>query len=142
MADAFDLERFKRAQEHDYGQALAELRTGRKRGHWIWYVFPQIDGLGHSFTARLYAISGLAEAQAYLADAVLGARLLECANALLALPTSDPSTVFRYPDDLKVRSSMTLFETAGAGDERWAPFAAVLDKFYDGMRDQRTLDLL
>ena len=142
MADEFNLDRFKQAQAHDYGQALSELRAGRKRTHWIWYVFPQIDGLGRSSTARFYAISGMAEARAYLADPALGARLLECTNALLALETSDPSTVMGYPDDLKLCSSLTLFEAAGDGDPKWRPFTLALEKFYGGKRDRRTLELL
>ena len=142
MANPFDIDRFKKAQERDYETALAELKAGRKRSHWIWYVFPQIQGLGHSSTARYYSISSAAEARAYLADPLLGSRLLECANTLLALDTSDPTAVLGYPDDLKVCSSMTLFEAVGAGDARWAPFGKVLDKFYQGKRDQRTLALL
>ena len=138
----YNLERFKDAQTRDYETALAELRAGRKRTHWIWYVFPQIDGLGRSSTARYYAIADMGEAKAYLADPLLGARLLECANALLALPGNDPTAVLGYPDDLKVRSSMTLFEAAGAGEARWEPFGAVLDKFYGGERDRATLRLL
>ena len=138
----YDLNRFKKAQERDYATALAELRAGRKRTHWIWYVFPQLDGLGRSSTARYYGISGLGEAKAYLADELLGARLLECAQALLDLPTNDPHAVLGFPDNLKVRSSMTLFETAGEGNARWEAFGCVLDKFYGGSRDQTTLDLL
>ena len=142
MPDAFNLNRFKEAQRSDYETALSELRAGYKRSHWIWYIFPQIDGLGFSPTARYYAISGLDEARAYLADPVLGARLLECAQALLALDESDPTRVLGYPDDLKVCSSMTLFEAAAADDSRWAAFAQVLDKFYQGKRDNATLELL
>lgn len=142
MADTFDLERFKRAQEGDYATALAELRAGRKRTHWIWYVFPQIEGLGRSSTALYYAIGCLDEAKAYLADPLLGTRLLECANALLGLEERNPTAILGYPDDMKVRSSMTLFEAAGAGDSRWAPFGKVLDAFYGGKRDQATLERL
>ena len=142
MTEKFNLQRFKDAQARDYGTALAELRSGRKRSHWIWYVFPQIDGLGRSPMARQYAISGLAEAKAYLADDTLGPHLLECAQALLDLSTNDPTTVLGYPDDLKVRSSMTLFETAAEGDARWQAFGAVLNKYYEGKRDPATLDIL
>jgi uncharacterized protein (DUF1810 family) len=138
----YDLDRFRKAQEHDYATALSELRAGRKRTHWIWYVFPQIDGLGRSSTARYYALSGLEEAKAYLADPVLGPRLLECAQALIELPTSDPLAVLGFPDNLKVCSSMTLFEVAGEGDGRWRAFGRVLDKFYGGERDRATLNLL
>ena len=142
MADEFNLERFRQAQERDYAQALSELRVGRKRTHWIWYVFPQLDGLGRSSTARYYAISGMMEARAYLADPLLGTRLLECTEALLALPTNNPTAVLGYPDDLKVCSSLTLFEAAGSGDAHWAPFGRAIDKFYAGKRDMRTLELL
>lgn len=138
----YDLERFKKAQTRDYQTALAELRAGGKRTHWIWYIFPQIDGLGFSPTARYYALSGLGEARAYLADPILGPRVLECAQALLALESNDPSAIMGYHDDLKLCSSMTLFEAAGEGDERWRPFTQVLEKLYGGKRDQRTLDLL
>lgn len=138
----YDLDRFRKAQEHDYETALAELRAGRKRTHWIWYVFPQLDGLGRSSTARYYALCGLGEAKAYLADPVLGPRLLECAQALLGLSTHDPRAVLGFPDDLKVCSSMTLFELAAEGDARWQAFGRVLDTFYGGRRDQATLDLL
>ena len=138
----YDLDRFREAQEHSYATALAELRAGRKRTHWIWYVFPQIDGLGRSATARRYAISGLDEAKAYLADPILGARLLECAQSLLALDERDPYLIMGPPDDLKLRSSMTLFEVAGEGEARWQPFSDVIDEFYGGKRDQATLDRL
>ena len=138
----YNLNRFKKAQERDYATALGELRAGCKRTHWIWYVFPQLDGLGRSSTAQYYGISGLEEAKAYLADNLLGARLLECAQALLGLPTDDPHAVLGFPDDLKVCSSMTLFEAAGEGNARWEAFGCVLDKFYGGERDQATLDLL
>ena len=138
----YDLERFKKAQERDYATALAELHAGRKRTHWIWYVFPQIVGLGRSSTARYYAISGLEEAKAYLDDPLLESRLLECAQALLDAPTNDPRAVLGFPDDLKVCSSMTLFEAAAEGSARWEKFGHVLDKFYGGTRDQATLDLL
>lgn len=140
--DAYNLERFKNAQEGDYAIALSELRAGRKRTHWIWYVFPQLKELGRSSTAQYYGISGLEEARAYLADPVLGARLLECAEALLALDASNPKAVLGYPDNLKVCSSMTLFEVAGADDARWKPFGRVLEKFYHGKRDEHTLALI
>ena len=142
MTEKFNLQRFKDAQARDYGTALAELRSGRKRSHWIWYVFPQIDGLGRSPMARQYAISGLAEAKAYLADNTLGPRLLECAQALLGLAANNPTAVLGHPDDLKVRSSMTLFEAAAEGDARWHVFGAVLSKYYEGKRDRTTLEIL
>ena len=138
----YNLDRFKEAQRRDYAEALAELRGGRKRTHWMWYVFPQIKGLGRSSTAQYYAISGLGEAQAYLADPMLGARLLECAQALLGQDNRDPHAIMGSPDDLKLCSSMTLFEAAGEGDARWHPFSAVLEEFYGGRRDRKTLALL
>jgi uncharacterized protein (DUF1810 family) len=134
----FDLERFVTAQRGSYDSALAELTAGRKRGHWMWFVFPQIAGLGFSSTAQHYAISGLAEARAYLAHPVLGPRLVEAAKALLALPGDDPVAVLGSVDALKLRSSMTLF--AQASDE--PAFRQVLDKFYDGSEDDATLTRL
>jgi uncharacterized protein (DUF1810 family) len=129
-----DLQRFVEAQDGVYGTALAEIVAGDKRSHWMWFVFPQIAGLGSSPAARRYAISGLDEARAYLRHPVLGPRLLECTRAVL----TNARQFFGYPDDLKLRSSMTLFSRA-ADDP--APFDAVLDRFYDGP-DPRTLDLL
>jgi uncharacterized protein (DUF1810 family) len=135
--DPFDLQRFVDAQDRDgtYERALAELRQGRKRSHWIWFVFPQIAGLGSSDAARRYAISSLDEAAAYLAHPVLGPRLDTCAEALLELPTRDPEAVLGTVDAMKLRSSMTLF----AHVERAAPvFRDVLDGFYAGVADQAT----
>ena len=134
----FELERFKRAQSKDYLNALSEIRAGRKRSHWIWYIFPQIQGLGFSSTAQYYAIENLEEAKAYLADPVLRERLLEISNALLALDSCDPSEVMGYPDDLKLRSSMTLFSLA---EPECTVFRDVLDKFYNGQEDSRTIAL-
>ena len=135
-----DLTRFLEAQRTTYDRALDELRAGRKRSHWMWYVFPQLAGLGFSTTSQHYGISGLDEAQAYLAHPVLGARLLECVETLLALPaTLSASDIFGYPDDLKLRSCATLFATAsGPG----SPFERLLDRFYAGARDERTVTLL
>jgi uncharacterized protein (DUF1810 family) len=129
-----DLQRFHAAQEGVYPRVLAEIRAGDKRSHWMWFVFPQVAGLGRTATAQLYAITGRAEARAYLDDPVLGPRLLECAAAVLALDHQ----MFDFPDDLKLRSSMTLF--ALVADDP-APFEAVLAKFYDGP-DQRTRELV
>ena len=112
----YDLDRFLTAQSRDYATALREIQNGRKRSHWIWYIFPQVAGLGMSSTSQYYAISGLDEARAYLREPTLRAHLLEISNALLALDESDPSVVFGFPDDLKLRSSMTLF-AAAAPDE-------------------------
>jgi len=136
VSDPFDLERFVRAQDGGtYDEALRELRDGAKRGHWMWFVFPQVAGLGRSPTAQRYAISGLEEAHTYLAHPVLGARLLECAQALLALPGRDPGAVLGPVDAVKLRSSMTLFEAA-APDER--VFGEVLERYFDGERDAAT----
>ncbi len=134
----FDLERFVTAQRGTYDAALAELGAGRKRGHWMWFVFPQIAGLGFSSTAQHYAISGLDEARAYLAHPVLGPRLVEAATALLGRPGGDPVAVVGSVDALKLRSSMTLF--ARASDE--PAFRQVLDRFYDGAEDDATLTRL
>ena len=135
---AYDLSRFHKAQKGSYETALAEIRAGRKRSHWIWYIFPQIQGLGYSSTAQYYAIEDLEEAKAYLADPVLRERLLEISNALLALDSCDPTDVMGYPDDLKLRSSMTLFSLA---DPECTVFRDVLEKFYDGREDPRTVAL-
>jgi uncharacterized protein (DUF1810 family) len=130
-----DLQRFRDAQDGSYGHALAELRQGRKTSHWMWWVFPQVAGLGSSPTSRHYAIGSLAEAQAYAADDVLGARLVECARAVLAHPDRTARYIMGSPDDAKLRSSMTLFAIA-APDE--PVFQQVLDAFFDGERDPRT----
>ena len=135
---AYDLSRFHKAQKGSYETALAEIRAGRKRSHWIWYIFPQIQGLGYSSTAQYYAIEDLEEAKAYLADPVLRERLLEISNALLALDSCDPTDVMGYPDDLKLRSSMTLFSLA---DPECTVFRDVLEKYYDGREDPRTIAL-
>jgi uncharacterized protein (DUF1810 family) len=132
------LERFVQAQEGVYDTALAELRSGSKRTHWMWFVFPQVAGLGHSATAQRYAIASLAEARDYLAHPVLGPRLTEAARALLAVPGRTAGQILGHPDDLKLRSSMTLF--AAAADDP-AVFQAVLDRYYDGP-DPATLRLL
>jgi uncharacterized protein (DUF1810 family) len=133
-----DLSRFVSAQAAVYPEALAELKEGRKRTHWMWFVFPQIAGLGVSPTARRYAIRSLDEARAYLAHPVLGPRLEECARAVLGVDGKTAEDIFGYPDDLKLRSSMTLF--ARAADDPGV-FQAVLDRYYDGP-DPKTLDLL
>ena len=132
-----DLARFHDAQDGVYDRALAELRAGSKRSHWMWFVFPQIAGLGLSETARRYAIRDLAEARAYLADPVLGARLRECAEALNTVEGRSAAQIMGHPDDLKLRSSMTLF--AAAADDP-APFRAVLERYYGGEEDPATLD--
>lgn len=137
------LQRFADAQGSSYQTALAEVRVGRKRSHWMWYVFPQIHGLGRSGISRYYAIMSLQEAKDYLADPVLGGRLVDITEALLGLETSDPHEVFGSPDDLKLLSCMTLFERADADGERGhGVFSQVIDRFYDGRRDEGTLKIL
>ena len=137
--DERGLDKYVSAQARDYDDALREIRSGRKRTHWIWYIFPQLDGLGYSPTAQYYGIRDLEQAKDYMAHPVLGPRLVEISEALLALPSSDPGAVMGYPDDLKLCSSMTLFELA-APDQ--PVFGKVLDKFYGGRRDPLTLRLL
>ena len=136
---AFDLDRFLAAQQGVYTDALAEIRDGRKRSHWMWFVFPQIAGLGSSPTARAYALSGLDEARAYLAHPVLGPRLQECAELVAAVQGRTAAEIFGYPDDLKLRSSMTLFARAAEGT---SVFTEVLERYFDGEPDPRTVDLL
>jgi len=136
---AYDLERFLTAQQHSYDAALAELRHGRKTGHWMWFVFPQIAGLGRSPMSRRYAIGSLDEARAYLAHPVLAARLRECALAVLAVEGRTSEEVFGSVDAVKLRSSMTLFHRA-ASDER--EFSDVLERYYGGVPDAATDALL
>ena len=133
MADPHDLDRFVAAQAGSYAQALAEIRAGRKRSHWMWYVFPQIAGLGHSDMARRYAIASLDEAQAYLAHPVLGARLRECVKALQGVPSADAEAVFGEIDAVKLRSSLTLF----AAVDPW--FDEAIGRWFGGRRDAATL---
>lgn len=137
--DPFDLQRFISAQQRDYATALAELRGGRKRSHWIWYIFPQIEGLGYSSTSRHYAIKSLPEARAYLQHPILGRRLVECAEAVLQINGRSAAEIFGAPDDMKLRSSMTLFAAVPDADP---VFARVLDRYFGGQPDRRTLDLL
>ena len=137
--DPAGLERFVKAQQYDYDTALREIRSGRKRSHWMWYIFPQLQGLGFSSTAQYYGIRDLEEAQDYMEHPLLGARLVEISEALLVLDTGDASAVMGYPDDLKLRSSMTLFELAAPEQP---VFGRVLEKYFSGHRDHRTLELL
>jgi uncharacterized protein (DUF1810 family) len=139
LSDPHDLERFVRAQAGVYETALAELRAGRKRSHWMWFIFPQIAGLGLSDMARRYAIASLDEARAYLAHPVLGPRLLACVEAMLAHDGASATTILGGIDAVKLRSSMTLFSRA-ADDP--APFDACLAAFFDGEPDPATLDRL
>ena len=141
MAERPGLERFRLAQDADctWERALGELRAGRKSSHWMWFVFPQIAGLGHSELSRRYAIASRAEAREYLADEVLGPRLREAAAALLAHEETDPARILGAVDALKLRSSMTLFLEA---DPSEAVFVEVLERFYGGLGDEATLRLL
>jgi uncharacterized protein (DUF1810 family) len=134
-SDPFDLQRFVDAQADIYERALAELREGRKRSHWMWFMFPQIDGLGHSTMAQTYAIRSLAEARAYLAHPVLGARLQKCTEAVLAVAGKSAHAIFGSPDDLKFHSSMTLFAHAAPNESL---FRAALVEYFDGQDDQNT----
>jgi uncharacterized protein (DUF1810 family) len=136
--DPYDLNRFLIAQKGVYERALAELRDGQKRTHWMWYIFPQIDGLGYSPTAKRYSIKSIEEARQYLDHPVLGKRLLECTEAVIALKGGSVSEIFGYPDDMKFTSSMTLFEKiAGPG----SVFSSALDRYCHGQRDAATLKL-
>lgn len=133
------LARFHSTQERDYQTALAEIRAGHKRSHWIWYVFPQIAGLGYSSMSQFYAIADLDEAKAYLDDPVLRERLLEISGALLELEADDAGDVMGCPDDRKLKSCMTLFHVAAPEE---IVFRKVLEKFFDGELDERTLTVL
>ena len=140
MTSQHDLQRFVTAQDDVFASALRELRAGRKRSHWMWFVFPQIRGLGSSPTAMLYAIASLAEARAYLDHPVLGRRLTEATRAVLEHRDRSLNAIFGSPDDMKFRSSMTLF--AKAAEESANDFTVSLDVFCNGLPDKRTLDLL
>ena len=137
--DPHDLARFVTAQDGVLDGVRAELRRGRKASHWMWFVFPQVAGLGSSPVAQRYAISGLDEARAYLAHPVLGPRLVECAELAAAVEGRSAAEVFGYPDDLKLRSSMTLFDRAAPDSP---VFAAVLARYFDGEPDPHTLERL
>jgi uncharacterized protein (DUF1810 family) len=138
--DPFDLQRFVTAQAPVFETALAELKAGQKRTHWMWFVFPQLRGLGLSPTAQVYGLASLAEARAYLAHPLLGPRLQRCTQAALAAEGRSLAAIFGSPDDMKFRSSMTLF--ARAADEEAALFRQALDRFCEGRMDERTLALL
>ncbi len=138
--DRFALNRFLNAQESVYEHVLAELRGRQKRSHWMWFIFPQMDGLGFSATTKYYAIKSLEEARQYLSHPILGARLLECSGIVLAIEgQSSISEIFGYPDDLKLKSSMTLFSCVSDSP---SVFDKVLDKYFRGERDAKTLALL
>jgi uncharacterized protein (DUF1810 family) len=135
---AVDLSRFTDAQRNIYDNALAELKNGRKRTHWMWYIFPQIDGLGYSATSKHYSIKSMEEARQYMKHPALGKRLLECSNTVLGIEGRSISEIFAYPDDLKLKSSMTLFAHVAPH----SVFDLVLDKYFNGERDALTLQLL
>jgi uncharacterized protein (DUF1810 family) len=137
--DPYDLGRFVQAQRGAYERALSEITSGRKRTHWMWYIFPQVDGLGSSSTAKRYAIRSLDEARAYLDHPVLGPRLRQCAEAALRVEGRAAREVFGSPDDLKLRSCATLFACVSPTG---SVFDRLLDRYYGGERDPRTLQLL
>lgn len=139
MSQHPNLQRFLDAQQRDYATALAEIRAGRKRSHWMWYIFPQMQGLGFSETARFYAIQSRQEAEAYVQHPVLGARLQEISNALLTLESTNVTRIMGNSDDVKLKSSMTLF---GALEDADPVFQRVLDKFFGGTPDTKTLQIL
>ena len=137
--DNMDISRFVEAHRHSYQIALTEIRNGKKISHWMWYIFPQVKGLGHSSTSEYYSIHSLDEAAAFLHDPYLGGNLLEICHALIELKTNNAEEVFGRPDDVKLRSSMTLFSLVPDADP---VFQNVLDKYYSGKRDRRTLKIL
>jgi uncharacterized protein (DUF1810 family) len=139
MTDPFDLDRFVKAQDPVLSQVRLELRAGNKRTHWMWFVFPQLKGLGRSDTARYYALASLTEARAYLAHPLLGPRLIECTNLVNAVEGRSAHRIFGSPDDLKFHSSMTLFAVAQPDEQA---FAAALRNYFDGAPDRLTSDLL
>ncbi len=139
MSDEYNLARFAEAQAPVYSGVVAELRAARKRSHWMWFIFPQLAGLGRSATAQHYAIGSLAEARAYLADPLLGARLRECVALIAAAELCSAHQIFGDPDDKKLHSSLTLFAAAAPGEPL---FQAGLDKYYNGAPDAATLALL
>lgn len=135
----YDLSRFLRAQETIYESVLAELGNGRKQSHWMWFIFPQIEGLGYSSTSKYYSIKSMEEAREYLKHPLLGSRLLKCAETVLAIKGKTALEIFGSPDDIKLRSSMTLFACA---TESETVFVRVLEKYFDGKPDKRTQTLL
>jgi len=139
MTDPFELERFVRAQEPVLAQVRQELRDGHKRSHWMWFIFPQLRGLGRSEMATRYGLALMAEARAYLAHPVLGPRLLECTNLLNAVEGRDVHQILGSPDDMKFQSCLTLFARAEPGQ---TAFQNALQRYFDGREDERTLQLL
>ena len=139
MNTEFDLERFVDAQQGVYEQALAELEAGRKRTHWMWFIFPQLRGLGHSSTAEFYGIGSLNEARAYIAHPLLGPRLILCTEAVLGISDRSLQAIFGSPDDMKFRSSMTLFVLAAGNPD--SVFQRALDRYCGGRMDERTVGI-
>ena len=139
MTDPYDLNRFLEAQATNYADALAELRAGRKRSHWMWYVFPQIAGLGNSAMSARYSIRSEDEARAYLAHPILGPRMIECVEALLAIENRSARDIMGSPDDLKLRSSATLFAEVS---EPGSVFERVVNQYYSSDPDAKTLEIL
>jgi uncharacterized protein (DUF1810 family) len=139
MTQSENLQRFLDAQLSEYEIALSEIQNGRKRSHWMWYIFPQIQGLGFSEVSRFYAIKNIDEAEQYLNHPVLGKRLVQISNVLLGLTTDNANTIFGSPDDLKLKSSMTLFSLLPNAD---TVFQSVLDKFFRGEKDQKTVQII
>jgi uncharacterized protein (DUF1810 family) len=138
-ADPYDLNRFLLVQKRDYARALAEIRGGQKRSHWMWYIFPQFEGLGFSSTSRLYSIKSTTEAEAYLAHPILGPRLIECGEAVLGVEGRSAREIFGSPDDIKLRSCATLFASISPVG---SVFDRLLDKYFNGERDSKTVGLL
>lgn len=138
MEDKFNLLRFIKAQDKTFPYALQELKEGCKRSHWMWYIFPQLRGLGHSRMSNYYGISGIEEAKSYLENPILNQRLMEVCDSILDLETDDAKEVFGGIDSLKLRSSMTLFDCVSPNDI----FAKVLDKYFNGQRDNRTINII
>ena len=134
-----DLKRFIDAQQRDYQTALAEVKNGRKQSHWIWYIFPQVQGLGYSETSKYYAIKDMGEAEEFLKHPLLGSRLIQICNELLLLKSNDAYKIFGSPDDLKLKSSMTLFSSL---QDASPVFSLVLDKFFNGTKDSKTLMII
>jgi uncharacterized protein (DUF1810 family) len=135
----FNLDRFISAQENIYDHVVAELKTGKKRSHWMWFIFPQIDGLGKSSTAKFYALKSLEEARAYFNHPILGQRLLECTQLVLSIKNRTASQIFGFPDDLKLKSSMTLFSLISPSESE---FNQVLVQFFDGEKDMRFIKII
>lgn len=139
LAEKIDFRRFLDAQNQLYLKALSEIKNGRKQSHWMWFIFPQLKGLAHSETAHFYALNGIDDATSYLAHPVLGRHLIEISQALLEWPGDDANDILGSPDDLKLRSSMTLFANVRGAD---AVFEKVIGKYFNGLQDERTLQLL